>query len=161
MPGTPGGGCPGPSLLEIIERMPPGFHKRKMAIHKEGLPHIDLQTGALIGPLMGTTSLAKPAVTTIRKLSQCPEDKRGGCPHDPGAVQAGQALGSLNPGRLPACSRPRVSRGGSNLVTCSGVLLLLAEPQIEFEMRNPEPSCLCCEREACWQVFPTPPLWTR
>lgn len=30
--------------------------------------------------------------------------------------------------------------GGSNLVTCSGVLLLLAEPQIEFEMRNPEPS---------------------
>lgn len=106
---------------------------------------------------MGTASLAKPAVMTIRKLSQCPDDKRGGCPGDPGAVQAGQALGSLNPGRLPACSRPRAGGGGSNLVTCSGVLLLLAEPQIEFEMRNPEPSCLCCEREACWQVFPPPP----
>lgn len=103
MPGMAGGGCPGPSLLEIIERMPPGLHKEKR------WPRLALQTTALIGPLIGTASLAKPAVMTIRKLSQCPEDKRegvlmtqelcrlgrpwvasilGGCPRAPGPRRA-------------------------------------------------------------------------
>lgn len=39
--------------------------------------------------------------------------------------------------------------GGVGIIRlhAQGTLLLLAEPKIEFEMSNPEPSCLHCERQ--------------
>lgn len=55
---------------------------------------------------------------------------------------------AVSPGRWPAaCSRLPGPRAGVRVIQLHALrmLLLLAEPQIEFEMSNPEPSCLCCE----------------
>lgn len=53
---------------------------------------------------------------------------------------------------------PRAQCGvGIIQLHAQGMLLLLAEPQIEFEMSNREPSCLCCERRGLAGRFPHTP----
>lgn len=62
------------------------------------------------------------------------------------------------------CSRLPGPGAGVGIIGlhAQGMLLLLAEPQIEFEMSNREPSCLCCERQGLAGRFPPcRPLWTR
>ena len=59
---------------------------------------------------------------------------------------------------------PRAGRwGGVGIIGlhAQGTLLLLAEPQTEFEMSNREPSCLYCERQGLAGRFPPcQALWT-
>lgn len=43
--------------------------REKMAVHKEGLPRLALQTRVLLGSLMGTASLAKPVVRKLVSVS--------------------------------------------------------------------------------------------
>lgn len=128
-------------------------------------------------------SLTKLAVTRSGPLAlqqetvfQYPEHKAKGTLliQEPGPGWAGtskqsqepsrlvQALGSYQSWEAARCVFQAPGPGarvGVIWLHAPGMLLVLAEPQIEFEMSNPEPSCLCCEREACWQVFSTtPPL---
>lgn len=133
---------------------------------------------------MWTVSLAKLVVVTVRTIGPTIGNCLRSLKTKAKAVLVIQELGPGWAGASKQSQRPsRLLSGPGSLVSCQsweaaccvlqasepgmgvgviglhapGILLLLAESQIEFEMSNLEPSCLCCEQRGLAGRFSPPP----